>query len=170
MSDLDALARRVQVLEDKDDIRRLKATYCELCDNGLDKEDVLNELLGHFINDAKLDFGMGEGSTFEGLDGLKLFFGQVVPGSVSFSMHMVHNSIIDIDGDTAKGRYYFEAPTTNAVSKDAQWMAGRYIEEYVRVDNVWKYKSICVEWNYVASYKEGWGDLSADFKEQAAGE
>ncbi len=170
MTDMENLASRIQILEDKDDIRRLKATYCELCDQGLDSEAVLNELLGHFVEDAHLDFGMGEGSVFDGAEGLKMFFGQVVPGSVSFSMHMVHNSIIDVDGDTAKGRYYFEAPTTNAASNEAQWMAGRYIEEYVRIKGEWKYTSLCVEWNYVAAYKDGWGDLSGNFKEQAAGE
>ena len=37
------------------------------------------------------------------------------------------------DADRATGRWYFEVPTTNAVTKKAQWMAGRYIEEYVRV-------------------------------------
>ncbi len=167
MSEHNSLEQRVQRLEDIEEIRRLKATYCDLCDQGLGNETVLNALLPHFVDDADLDFGMGEGSVFHGKDQLKIFFGDVVPASVVFSMHMVHNSVIDVDGDTAKGRYYFEAPTTNAGTKEAQWMAGRYIEDYVRVDGEWKFKAIQVKWNYVAAYKDGWGDLSGDFKDQA---
>jgi len=166
----EALEARVQRLEDIEEIRRLKATYCDLCDAGLGDEKNRDALLELFIEDARVDFGMGEGSQFSGQAGLQTFFGQFVPNSVSFCMHMVHNSVIDVSGDTAKGRWYFEAPTTNAITNEPQWMAGRYIEEYVRVGEKWKFSSIETQWNYIAPYAEGWRDPNADFKAQAAGE
>jgi hypothetical protein len=80
----------------------------------------------------------------------------VVPGAVSFCMHMVHNPIIEVNGDRATGRWYYEAPTTDAATNRAQWMAGRYEEEYVREDGRWKFASIRTQWQYISPYDEGW--------------
>ncbi|MBW2422425.1 MAG: nuclear transport factor 2 family protein [Deltaproteobacteria bacterium] len=167
---LEALETRIRRLEDIEEIRKLKARYCDLCDAGLSDERNLTALIDLFTEDAKVDFGMGEGSHFAGRPGLQIFFGQVIPSSVSFCMHMVHNSVIEVDGDSASGRWYFEAPTTNAATRKPQWMAGRYIEEYARIEGHWKFASIQTEWNYIAPYEGGWGDPDADFKAQAAGE
>jgi len=163
------LEARIRVLEDIEEIKKLKARYCELCDAGLTDVRNRDELVAHFTEDAKVDFGMGEGSSFEGKAGLELFFGQVVPAGVSFCMHMLHNPIIDVNGDRASGRWYFEAPTTNAVTGKPQWMAGRYLEEYVRVDGVWKFASVATEWKYIAPYEDGWSGASGDVRKQAEG-
>ncbi len=167
---IEELEARVRNLEDIEAIRKLKARYCDLCDAGLTKDENRDALVALFTADAKVDFGMGEGSAFEGKAGLEIFFGQMVPAGVTFCMHMVHNSVIDVDGDTATGRWYFEAPTTNAVTNKAQWMAGRYIEEYTREGEAWKFSSMKTEWNYIAPYDEGWGDASGNVRGQAAGE
>ena len=153
---MEELEARIKRLEDIEEIKKLKATYAILCDDGLDKAENLNEMLSHYTDDAAVDFGLGEEAQFYGKDGLKLFFGEVVPGSVSYCMHMVHNAVIDIDGDKAKGRYYFEAPTTDAVTGKAQWMVGTYLEEYARVDGEWKFTSIKVKWDYISPYEDGW--------------
>jgi hypothetical protein len=163
------LEARIKRLEDIEEIRTLKATYCDLCDAGVGEEKNREALVALFTDDASVDFGMGEGSVFNGQEGLRFFFGQLVANSVSFCQHFVHNSVIDVDGDRATGRWYFEAPTTNAVTKKAQWMAGRYIEEYVRVDGVWKFSFIATKWSYVAAYDEGWGDAQGDPRSQAEG-
>ena len=150
------LEARIKRLEDIEEIKRLKATYAILCDDGLDKIKNRDEMLSHFTDDATLDFGLGEGSQFYGKEGLKVFFGEVVPGAISYCMHVVHNAIIDIDGDKAKGRYYFEAPTTDSITDKAQWMVGNYFEEYARVDGKWKFTSIKVKWDYISPYEDGW--------------
>ena len=51
MSMQDLLAR-VQVLEDIEAIRKLKATYCYLCDAGLADERNREALLAHFSAEA----------------------------------------------------------------------------------------------------------------------
>jgi hypothetical protein len=150
------LEDRVRRLEDIEEIRKLKATYCFLCDAGLEDKNVREELISHFIADARIDFGLGPASKFQGREGLEVFFGQVVPGAVSFCMHMVHNAIIEVDGDRATGKWYYEAPTTDAGSGRAQWMAGTYLEEYVREDGRWKFVSIDTQWKYISPYDEGW--------------
>jgi len=153
---MEELLARVRVLEDIEAIRKLKATYCYLCDAGLDDPRNRDELLSHFTDDATVDFGLGEGSTYAGKAGLQTFFGSVVPTAVSFCMHMVHNPIIEVHGDRATGRWYYEAPTTDAASDRAQWMAGTYEEEYVRVDSRWKFASIKTKWKYISPYDQGW--------------
>jgi hypothetical protein len=150
------LEERVQRIEDIEEIRKLKATYCFLCDAGLDDKNIREELISHFIADARIDFGLGPASKFQGREGLEVFFGQVVPGAVSFCMHMVHNPIIEVAGDHATGKWYYEAPTTDAGSGRAQWMAGTYLEEYVREDGRWKFVSIDTQWKYISPYDEGW--------------
>jgi len=153
---MEELLARVQVLEDIEAIRKLKATYCYLCDAGLGDERNRDELVSHFTADAKVDFGMGPASIFEGHDGLRIFFGQVVPTSTPFCMHMVHNPIIEVNGDRATGKWYYEAPTTDAATDKAQWMAGTYLEEYRRENGKWKFASIRTVWTYITPYDEGW--------------
>lgn len=150
------LEDRVQRIEDIEAIRKLKATYCFLCDAGLDDKKIREELISHFTADARIDFGLGPASKFQGREGLEVFFGQVVPGAVSFCMHMVHNAIIEVEGDHATGKWYYEAPTTDAGSGRAQWMAGTYLEEYLREDGEWKFVSIDTQWKYISPYDEGW--------------
>jgi hypothetical protein len=163
---MDKLLARVQVLEDIEAIRKLKATYCYLCDAGLEDERNRNQLIAHFTDNAKVDFGMGPASTFEGKAGLEIFFGQVVPSGVSFCMHMVHNPIIDVTGDRATGKWYYEAPTTDASTNRAQWMAGTYEEEYVRENGEWKFASIKTKWKYISPYDEGWAKNRGELLEQ----
>ncbi len=153
---MEELLARVQVLEDIEAIKKLKATYCYLCDAGLADERVCDELLSHFCDDASVDFGMGSTSQYEGKAALKTFFGTVVPAAVSFCMHMVHNPIIDVQGDRATGKWYYEAPTTDAATNSAQWMTGIYEEEYVRENGVWKFASIRTRWKYISPYDQGW--------------
>ncbi len=153
---LEELAARIQVLEDIEAIKKLKARYCYLCDAGLSDARVRDALLAEFSDDATVDFGLGPASIFAGKEGLKIFFGKVVPESVSFCMHMVHNPIIEVNGDRATGTWYYEAPTTNAGTNTAEWMTGTYAEEYVRQGGRWKFASIKTRWKYISPYDQGW--------------
>ncbi len=74
---LEELEARVRRLEDTEQIKKLKATYCFLCDAGLEDERNREELMAHFSADARVDFGLGPASVFEGREGLEIFFGQV---------------------------------------------------------------------------------------------
>ena len=69
---------------------------------------------------------------------------------------MVHNPIVEVDGDRATGKWYYEAPTTDATEGTAQWMMGTYLEEYIKKDGQWKFISIKTKWNYISPYDEGW--------------
>jgi ketosteroid isomerase-like protein len=153
---LEELEARIRRVEDIEAIRKLKATYCDLVDAGLEDPANLEALLAHFTADAKLDFGMGAASQHEGLAGARTFFGQLVAPSIRFCMHMIHNSFIEVEGDSARGRWYFEVPAVDAGSGKAQWMAGRYLEQYRRERGEWKFAAMTVQWCFIAPYDQGW--------------
>ena len=155
--ELKELETKIRILEDIEAIKRLKATYCYLCDAGLDNVRNRDELISHFTENARLDFGMGPASQYQGPEGLRTFFGEMVPMSLSFCMHMVHNPIIDVKGDRATGKWSLEAPVINRLENNrAEWLAGTYHEEYVRQNGQWKFDSIKVAWTYRTPYDEGW--------------
>ena len=54
------------------------------------------------------------------------------------------------------GRWYYEAPTTDMATGEAQWMMGTYFEEYVRENDEWKFACIKTEWKYISPYDKGW--------------
>ena len=75
---------------------------------------------------------------------------------MSFCIHMVHSPIIEVNGDRATGRWYYEAPVTNAGDGKAEWMVGIYNEEYVRENGEWKFAFTGTQWKYISAYDEGW--------------
>jgi hypothetical protein len=62
------------------------------------------------------------------------------------------------DGDTASGRWYFEAAAT--AEGDAQWIRGEYDERYTEVDGEWRFADVQASFNYVADCEEGWAEAS----------
>ena len=154
--DLKELEARIRVLEDIEAIKKLRATYCYLCDAGLSNPRNRDELISHFTKDAKVDYGLGPESRWAGPQGLVDFFGSVVPGWVSFCMHMVHNPIVEVKGDRATGKWYYEAPVTEIATGAATWMAGTYVEEYVRENGEWKFATMKAIWKYISPYDKGW--------------
>ncbi len=151
MTDIEA---RIQRLEDCEAIRNLKARYCLLVDEAVaGNPSKAVELVSLFSRNAWADFG--DFGRFTGHDGLLIFFRDMVPGLLSYSAHMVHNPIIELDGDKAKGSWVFEVPSTLRSANMAGWLQGRYIEEYERADG-WLFKSITAIFDHATPFDEGW--------------
>ncbi|MEW5735659.1 MAG: nuclear transport factor 2 family protein [Thermodesulfobacteriota bacterium] len=149
------LEERVRRLEDLEEIRRLKSLYCHLVDRSVSGEAAATEeLMGHFTEEAWGEYG--DFGRYEGRENLALFFGQVVPGILSFTAHMVHNPLIDIHGDEAVGRWYFEVPCTLREKNLAGWLQGRYEEGFVRRGGTWKWAFIKASFDYATPYDQGW--------------
>lgn len=149
------LEDRIRVLEDLEAIKKLKARYCFLVDEavGGSRESAV-ELVSLFTEDAFADFG--EFGRYERSEGLVAFFADFVPGLLSYTAHMVHNPVIEINGDRATGDWYFEVPCTLRATNLAGWLQGRYQEEYVREEGAWLWKSITADFDYATPFDEGW--------------
>ena len=144
------LERRLTVLEDVEEIKKLKARYCAVCDDDHNP----NEITKLFVEDG----------VWEGMDGIgahrghaairKLFEG--FRDRISFSQHNVMNPIIEVNGDTAKGKWYFLGPFTFRKGNRAYWLAARYDDDYVKINGEWKFQHLRAIGRMSASYEKGW--------------
>ena len=165
-----SLEARVQRLEDIEAIKQLKALYCSLCDDGYDA-DGLAEL---FTEDAVWDGGaLG---VAKGREKIRRFF-ENTPKVMPFAVRMVMNPSIQVDGDSATGRWYlFQSATfkpatpvsggdTPVSGATALWGAARYDEEYVRVGGEWKFRSLRLTSRFWTPYGEGWEKRRSVFED-----
>ena len=146
MEDLD---RRIRMLEDIEEIKKLKRRYCLYCDDSYDA-DALAEL---FTEDAIWDGGIRGRN--EGREEIRRFFRQA-PQRLPFAIHMVMNPIIEVNGETASGTWYLFQPCTFAEGDRAVWGAARYDEEYVKVGGEWKFQNLKLTSHFWTPFDEGW--------------
>ena len=64
---------------------------------------------------------------------------------------------IEIDGDSATGRWYIFLPSTFRKGNQARWQGARYNEDYVRENGTWKIKHLRIAGpRMIADYETGW--------------
>jgi len=146
---LEDLARRIQVLEDIDAIKKLKARYTGFCDNGYDPEGIASL----FTEDAVWDGGLF--GRCEGREAIRKFF-RDASKLLPFALHYVMNPIIEVNGTTATGSWYLFQTCTFAEGNQAVWGAARYQEEYVKQNGDWKFKNLKVTSAFWTPFDEGW--------------
>ncbi len=148
--DLEALSARITRMEDIEAIKQLKALYCEICDDDHNPDRIVEI----FTDDGVWE-GRGIG-TARGRDEIRALF-ERFRDMMSFSQHMTMNPRIEVDGDTARGTWYFFGPFTFRADNQAKWQATRYHEEYARIDGEWKIKHLKIRGpGFSADYEKGW--------------
>lgn len=148
------IEERLARIEDRIALLELRYEYCYRID---DRD--WDGFAALFTEDARLDFGPV--GTFEGRESVREFAEDVVGARHPFLSHMLHNPCIDVDGDTATGRWYFEVPCTFE-DGTAGWIQGRYHDEYSRIEGEWRFAAVVADFNYLADYREGWAEIVAD--------
>jgi hypothetical protein len=147
-----SLEQRIARLESIEQIRTLKAVYCEFCDRDYDPEG----LAGLFTEDAVWDGGIF--GRYEGRQAIRQFF-QGVSGSLVFAAHLVMNPIISfVDNDTATGKWRLWQPATqNEGGKlECKFLLAAYDDVYVRTAGTWLHKSVKVQVNFFEPVTSGW--------------
>ncbi len=152
--DLPELVRRLQIVEDIEAIKKLKALYCYLCDQNYNAERITE----CFVEDGIWDGGSF--GVFKGRAEIHEFFAHKAPKILLFAMHMVINPVIEVDGDQATGRWYIFEPVTFAEGKQAGWLAGYYHDDYVKSDGQWKYKHLRFLPYFSTHFGEPWARTS----------
>jgi ketosteroid isomerase-like protein len=146
---LEEIERRLQMLEDAESIRNLKARYAALCDNQYDADGIASL----FTEDAVWESpALGR---FEGRDAIRNFF-RGASGIFSFAIHYSLNGHIEVDGDTARARWYLFMPCTVAAGNQAVWRAGVDHETYARVDGTWMFRHKRSEPLMSVPFETGW--------------
>ncbi|MCB8881286.1 nuclear transport factor 2 family protein [Acidisoma cellulosilytica] len=151
-----SLEQRVARLESLEEIRTLKAVYCDLCDRGYEPVG----LSALFTEDAVWDGGpFGK---HEGRQAIHDFFAGV-SNSLVFAAHLVMNPVISfIDDDTAEGKWRLWEPAT--VNEDGKLVSkillSAYEDVYVRQDGKWLVKSLKLHVNFFAPLADGWAGIA----------
>ena len=148
------LMQRIQRLEDMEAIQKLKARYCYLADEAYGNPAKWEDLVECFVEDAWLDFG--DHGFYKGKAEVRRFFTEVTHSFLSYAAHMVSNPIVEVDGDSAKGTWYFDCPATDRKSGTALWAQGRYEDTFVRVRGRWMWKSITARFDFISPFDQGW--------------
>lgn len=123
---------------DYEEIRELKYEYCYCLDYG--RVDDFVELFapdGHFV--------VGSADTeATGSEELRAMAERINGFDVSCLSHMAFNPVIDIDGDSATGKW-FSIIILASNDGRVEWGHSRYFDEYVRIDGEWKFQYTRVE-------------------------
>lgn len=144
------LEERITRLEDIEAIRQLKARYCEICD-----DDHNPELITTIFTEDAIWEGDGIGKAEGHGEIRELFIG--FQKAISFSQHMVQNPIIEVEGSTAKARWYFFGTFKYYRKDQRRWQAARYHESYEKSEGVWKIKHLKIAPPVMSvKYEDGW--------------
>lgn len=132
MTQTEAMDPRLQELLDERDIRRLLAEYahgCDRCDSPL--------MAGVYAEDSWDDHGhlKATGSEFS-----RQMTQEIIPASTETLSHLLGQSLIEIDGDTARAETYFIAVTRSTVDgvPMCNQLGGRYADRLRREADGWK--------------------------------
>lgn len=141
---------RLQVLEDIEAIRKLKARYCQLCDDDHNPDG----LAALFVADALWEATVS--GRYEGNEAIKGFFTQLRgSGRIRNSAHNAINPIIEVAGDTATGMWRLIMLYTANVEEPLPRfyrIIGWYRETYVRTSVGWQFQTLFCQVEESAPY------------------
>ena len=145
---------RIRRVEAAEQIRLLKARYCDLCDAGYPAEALSNL----FTDDGVWDGG--EMGVFEGRDAVRQFFSNM-PKVMSFAIHHVTNSAVEVNEDatSARGRWYLLQTATLKKTNQAVWLAAQYDDHLVFKDDKWLFRNVKLKSRFYTTHAAGWADI-----------
>jgi len=155
-----ALEARVRALEDVEAIRRLKALYAELVDaryadgavrDRAEVEKLADRIAALFTEDAVWDGGGALGVC----RGRAAIRERMAAPTLHFSWHYFVKPRIEVEGDTARGRWDILAPCTTREDRPI-WMAGVEDDGYARVDGCWLHTAMKLTVVFMAPHDRGW--------------
>lgn len=148
------IEERIGQLEDIESIKVLKHRYAHACDKGYDAD----EFIKLFVDDAVWEsnaFG-----TYRGRDEIHKFIADVGK-EIVWALHYMVNPVIEVapGGATAVGTWVLLEPatmTSEAGEHEAVVMSARYEDEFVKVEDGWRFKRVRAHFFQVSNLDEGW--------------
>ena len=157
------LEQRLQEVEDREEIKELTAKYAHwvACGEGAKVKDLFSDD-GRFINEV-----IGEKPNIEvrGRKQLDEFYPGLKRG---MALPCIHNHIIELDGDNAKGTCTVEVRITPDASQPRGWTSsensdgqsmigsGFYADVYRRENGRWKFVERHSQFYHFVPLSKGW--------------
>ena len=152
MSDRD---KKIQRLLDIEDIKALKARYCRAVDDPAFYDEFASLFApdGKFIEPPTLEYA--------GREAIAEWMRKDYIPEVVWSRHFAVAPLIEVDGDTATGRW--QGLLLSVVRKDdgtegMLWAAGTYDETYRRIDGEWYFDTVIAAGRWMTNFEEGFVD------------
>ena len=144
------LEARIRKLEDIEEIKSLQARYGYFIDTG-QMEKVADLFVDNFI--AEYDI-LGTCTTRAELVDFLKGAGE----GAAMMRHQMMMPLIEVDGDKAKGTWYLFGPFTTIMphGEVANWIQGKYENDYVRVGGKWKFSHLRFKFSFNSPYEDGW--------------
>jgi len=148
MTDVDALDRRLRVIEETEAIKRLKYRYWRYLD--LKQWDDLAQC---FAADATVSYGAGK-YAFAGVDAIMRFLRESLGRETgSVTIHQGHHPEIDLLGaTTARGTWALYNYMYNVQHNRGIRIGAYYYDDYVKLGGEWKFQHI----GYTPLFHEEW--------------
>lgn len=150
------LESRIQLLEDREHIRELRATYCFLVDDGRFEELVETCFTADAVCDFRNRQGAQEPLVSIGSAQILAFFQNTVAKTLCEMSHTVHNHRIEVTGDHGTGDCYFELTARDASTGVPLVGAGRYIDSYRRIQGNWQFDLRNADIFHIVPLSTGW--------------
>ena len=130
------ILRRIQNIEDVQEISFLKAAYCAGCDDDHNGDTVAALFVPAGVWATSMS---GE---HHGHDAIRTFFRSVRDSKrMKYSTHMVTNEVITVSGDTANASWSFTMMYTSPDEKRCR-ILGFYRDTFVRTSSGWRFASL----------------------------
>jgi ketosteroid isomerase-like protein len=134
MTDLAALESRLRRLEDLAEINQLFIDYGVHLDAG-DFESYASL----FATDGEVKLGpMGRA---KGPAEIRALMERVLTGLVGTTYHVISSPVVELDGDRATSRVMWTVVERTADGHPRVSMVGRHLDELIRENDRWKFKS-----------------------------
>jgi len=168
MSTLKDLEKRIQVLEDLEAIKKLKAKYGQLCDarydlqtmamkNEAEVDAIARQIANFFSEDGVWDGGEKLGVA----RGREKIYQRFKESAFQFAVHYFVMPDITIEGNKARARWYL-LQAASLKDNTAVWMSGTEDDDYVKVNGQWLQTYMKVTLFFLTPYDQGWAKKRLD--------
>ncbi|WP_340318006.1 nuclear transport factor 2 family protein [Rhizorhabdus argentea] len=147
------IEERIGRIEDIQEITRLKSYYTELADSSAEKPHTGAEISSLFTEDASWHIVATGAPPVIGSAAIKAQFDDAT--LFPYSYHLLGNPHIELNGDSAKGRWHV-AVAFNARDVGSMWTTAYYDDEFVRTSDGWRIKSLRCSASAIAPFGQGW--------------
>jgi hypothetical protein len=149
-----ALAHRLQLLRDEQEIENLQRIYGYYLDRAL-----WSQVADLFAHNGTIEMGLS--GVYVGKDRIRQFLGLQGPQGLTdgrLNDHMQLQVIVDVarDGRTARARSR-EIGMTGTFQGSATLSEGVYQNRFVKEGGVWKFEALRFFPTFITDYDEGWG-------------